>query len=147
MSLIHRNFSQTEEMVQSFQEISSKVSLCSSLLSESIAAGPFSPQPNLLPCHFQLLRLEAFRNETLHQAKKGTKEDLATVKEYFERLDKVVRDFDAWVWELAGEMLELVMEGRMDTVVKILKICEAEGREDEKVSQTWASSKRQRDLD
>jgi len=31
-------------------------------------------------------------------------------------------------------VLELVREGRMDTVVKILKICEVEGREDEKVS-------------
>jgi len=124
-------------MVQSFQEISSKVSLCASLLNDSTRDGPLAPQPNLLPCHFQLLRLEAFRNETLHQAKKGTSEDLITVKAYFEKLDKVVRDFDAWIWELSGMVLELVREGRMDTVVKILKICEVEGREDEKVSQVY----------
>lgn len=124
-------------MVQSFQEISSKVSLCASLLNDSTRYGPLAPQPNLLPCHFQLLRLEAFRNETLHQAKKGTSEDLITVKAYFEKLDKVVRDFDAWIWELSGMVLELAREGRMDTVVKILKICEVEGREDEKVSQVY----------
>ena len=121
-------------MVHSFHSISTSVSHCSTLLSTSISSGPFAPQPNLLPCHFQLLRLEAFRNETLHQAKKGAAEDLATVREYFGRLDKVVSEFEGWVWELAGGVLELVKEGRGDTVVKILKICEAEGREDEKVS-------------
>lgn len=46
----------------------------------------------------------------------------------------MVSEFEGWVWELAGGVLELVKEGRGDTVVKILKICEAEGREDEKVS-------------
>lgn len=133
VSLIHRNFSRTEEMVKSFQEISSKVDLCADLLEDDIAAGILAPQDHLLACHYQLMELESFRNETLHQAKKSTREELETVRSYFERLDSVVVAFDARLWELASRMLDLVRADRMDTVVKILKIVEVESREDEKV--------------
>lgn len=121
-------------MVRSFQEISSKVQLVESMLAQDIEDGYDHPQMNLLPCHFQLLQLEAFRNETLHQAKKGKPEELAAVKEYFERLDRVLKAFEDRLWELAGMTLELVRNGRSDAVVKVLKVVEAEGREDQRVS-------------
>jgi exocyst complex component 3 len=120
-------------MVKSFQEITSNVSMCENLLQDDIDSGLLSPQYNLLPCHYQLLQLEAFRNETLHQAKKGTRDELETVKGFFERLDAVVARFDARLWELAEAMLELAREGRRDVIVKLLKIVEVECREDEKV--------------
>lgn len=42
-------------------------------------------------------------------------------------------DFEAWLWEIAGSVVELLRKGNGGTVVRLLKIIEVEGKEDEKV--------------
>jgi len=95
--------------------------------------GPAGPSPNLLIIHFQLQQLEAFRNETLHQAKKGDTDEREILVRLFEKLDKVGADFEVWLWQLAGSLVELVRRGNGGTVVRLVKIVEFEGKEDEKV--------------
>jgi exocyst complex component 3 len=48
--MVHRNFEQSEEVVNNLLEMTSK------------------PAPDLLHIHFQIDRLEAFQNQTMHQA-------------------------------------------------------------------------------
>jgi exocyst complex component 3 len=124
-------------MVQNLKSMADRVSNLHALLQSDMShpLGPAGPAPNLLIIHFQLQQLEAFRNETLHQAKKGSAEERAVLVNWFERLDRVGMEFEAWLWEIAGNIVELVRKGNGSTVVRLLKIVEFEGREDEKVSE------------
>lgn len=123
-------------MVQNLRSMSDKVANIHALLQSDMShpLGPAGPSPNLLIIHFQLQQLEAFRNETLHQAKKGGAEERETLVNWFERLDKVGIEFEAWLWEIAGNVVELVRKGNGGTVVRLLKVVEFEGTEDQKVS-------------
>ena len=95
--------------------------------------GPFGSSPNLLPIHFQLQQLEAFRNETLHQAKRGDQAEKEVLVKWFEKLDRVGAEFESWLWKISGGVVELARRGNGGTVVRLLKIIEFEGKEDEKV--------------
>jgi len=123
-------------MVNNLRGMSEKVDHIASLLDSdrNQRDGPFGPSPNLLPIHFQLQQLEAFRNETLHQAKKGDQAEREILIKWFEKLDKVGSEFESWLWEISGGVVELARRGNGGTVVRLLKIIEFEGKEDEKVS-------------
>ena len=130
--MVHRNFEQTEEIVNNLLDMSDKLDTLENMLasdSRDILAG----SPNLLPIHHQLKQLEQFRNQTLHEAKKATLDSQATLKRWFERLNRLIEEFDNYIVELAGNILPLVRAGHPEVVVKLLKIAEIEGREDEKV--------------
>lgn len=136
MSTVHRNFAQTTKMVNNLRSMTDKVDHIASLLDSdrNQPQGPVGPSPNLLPIHFQIQQLEAFRNETLHQAKKSDAAEREVLVRWFTKLDKVGADFETWLWEIAGHVVDLARKGNGGTVVRLLKIVEVEGREDEKVS-------------
>jgi exocyst complex component 3 len=136
VSTIHRNFAQTAKMVQNLRSMSDRVDHLADLLAQdkNQAGGPVGPSPNLLPIHFQLQQLEAFRNETMHQAKKSDAAEREVLTKWFANLDKVGVDFEAWMWEISRNVVELARRGHGGTVVRLLKIIEVEGKEDEKVS-------------
>lgn len=130
--MVHRNFEQTEEMVNNLIEMSTKLDD----LEEMLAADSqdiLGPAPNLLRIHYQINRLEAFRNQTMHQAKKSSREARATLTRYFDRLNKLISAFDDYILDLCRNVLPIIRAGHPDVVVKLLKIVEIEGREDEKV--------------
>ena len=90
------------------------------------------PAPNLLIIHFQLNQLERFRNTTMHQAKKASPSSQATLTRWFERLNKLIAQFDEYILQLAANVLNLIRAGYADVVVRMLKVAEVEGKEDEK---------------
>jgi exocyst complex component 3 len=132
VSMVHRNFEQTEEMVNNLLEMDSKLDGLEDMLVAD-SRDILGPAPNLLMIHYQINQLEAFRNETLHQAKKASASSRNTLNRWFERLNKVVEAFDNYIIGLAANVLPLVRAGHPDVVVKLVKIAEVEGREDEKV--------------
>lgn len=91
------------------------------------------PAPNLLVIHFQLNQLERFRNTTMHQAKKASPSSQATLTRWFERLNKLIAEFDEYIIKLASNVLNLIRGGYAGVVVRMLKVAEVEGKEDEKV--------------
>lgn len=95
---------------------------------------PRGPNPNLLALHFQLNQLEAFKNTTMYQAKQSSGDVKNTLDDYFRRLNRLLAAFDTHISTLAKNILPLVEGGHPDVVVKLLKIAELEGREDEKVA-------------
>lgn len=130
--MVHRNFEQTEEMVNNLLEMNSKVAA----LEEMLAADSqelVGPAPNLLMIHFQINRLEGFRNQTMHQAKQVSNASRQKLIRIFERLSKLIEDFEFYILELARNILPIVRAGYPEVVVKLIKIVELEGREDEKV--------------
>lgn len=130
--MVHRNFEQTEEMVNNLVDMSEKLDALEEMLAQD-SENIIGPAPNLLRIHFQINRLEAFRNTTMHQAKKSSKEIRATLTRYFDRLNKLIQAFDDYILALASNILPIVRAGHPEVVVKVLKIVEIEGKEDEKV--------------
>lgn len=134
VSGVHRNFSQTAKMVNQLQSMADKVDHLGRLLDEDRAqhGGPIGASPNLLPIHFQLQQLESFRNETMHEAKRGSREDKLILTKWFEPLDLLTQAFEGWLWEISANLVELAGAGYGGTVVRLLKIIEFESKEDEK---------------
>lgn len=150
VATIHRNLSQTAQIVSNLRAMSSKVHQLSIMLESDRAQGAKGPSPNLLIIHYQLNQLEGFRNETMHLAKKGTgsgsaagpyqeskdaerkQNEMQTLIRWFERLDDLTKEFEDWLWELASNVIGLVREGNGGTVVRLLKIIDVESKEDQK---------------
>ena len=131
--MVHRNFEQTEEMVNNLIEMSEKLDSLEDMLARD-SEDILGPAPHILRIHFQINRLEAFRNTTMHQAKKSSKNVQATLTRYFDRLSKLIQAFDEYILTLSRNILPIVRAGHPDVIVKLLKIVEIEGKEDEKVS-------------
>lgn len=91
------------------------------------------PAPNLLAIHYQLTQLEAFRNQMMLQAKSASADDRNTLSRYFQPLNKELAIFEEYIWDIARNVLPIVRAGNGTAVVKLIKIAEVEGREDEKV--------------
>jgi exocyst complex component 3 len=131
--MVHRNFERTEEMVLNLQDMNNQLNALEDMLEED-AQDILGPAPNLLPMHYQINQLEAFRNQTMHQAKKASASSRAKLAERFERLNVLIEAFDQYIVALARNIVALVRSGHPEVVVKLIKIAEREGREDEKVS-------------
>ncbi|KAK7466403.1 SNARE-binding exocyst subunit S6 [Stygiomarasmius scandens] len=131
VSMVHRNFEQTEEMVNNLLEMNSKLNMLEDMLEED-SADILGPAPNLLVIHYILKQLEAFRNQTMHQAKKASPSSRTTLARYFERLNTVIEAFDQYIIGLARNVLNIIRAGNRDVIVRLIKIAEMEGREDEK---------------
>ncbi|TFK39982.1 exocyst complex component sec6 [Crucibulum laeve] len=131
VSMVHRNFESTEEMVNNLLEMAAKLDDLEQMLA-SDSQDILGPAPNLLLIHYRLNQLERFRNQTMHQAKKASASSRSTLVRWFERLNNVIAAFDQYIAELAQNILKLVRAGHPEVVVKLIKIAEVEGREDEK---------------
>lgn len=129
---MHRNFAQTEEIVNNLTDMYSRLNVLEAMLAQD-ARDPAGPHRNLLPLHYQLNQLEAFKNQTMHQAKKSSPQTRARLNEYFARLNQLIEEFDQHIAMIAKHVLDLVRAGHPDVVVKLLKIVEIEGKADEKV--------------
>lgn len=132
VSMVHRNFEQTEEMVNNLIEMNSKLDSLETML-ESDSANILGPAPNLLRIHYQITRLEAFRNQTMHQAKKSSSDTRNTLNRYFERLTRLIEAFEQYLMAIARNILPIVRAGHPEVIVNLVKIAEVEGKEDEKV--------------
>jgi exocyst complex component 3 len=130
--MVHRNFEQTEDMVINLLEMDSRLDSIEEMLAID-QNDLVRPAANLLPIHLQLTQLENFRNEAMHQAKKASAESRNKLRRIFERLTGVIEAFDEYIVELSRNILLLARSGHLEVIVKIVKIAEAEGKEDEKV--------------
>lgn len=130
--MVHRNFEQTEDMVINLLEMDSRLDSIEEMLVID-QSDHIQPAANLLPIHLQLTQLENFRNEAMHQAKKASAESRNKLTRRFERLSGVIEVFNEYVIDLTRNILPLARSGHLDVIVKIVKIAEVEGKEDEKV--------------
>ncbi len=147
VAALHRSLSQTASMVHQLRSMAEKVAHLSQLLAsdKNQELGPCGPSPNLLIIHFQLQQLESFRNETLHQAKKQpnpdskrAEDERRTLEKWFGKLDDLTKEFEGWMWEIAANVVDCTREKNGGVVVRLLKIIEVEGKEDQKVR--WIES-------
>lgn len=129
VSKIARQIAQTVEIVQQLREMTNTVSRVAELFARDTAV-PYGPCHGLLEVHAQLMRMTGFRAEALHDAQSADREVLL---EMFKPLDELNTRFEEWIFGVAGEVVEWVRRGRGGVVVRVFKIVEVEGKEDEKV--------------
>lgn len=132
VSMVHRNFEITEEMVNNLLAMGTQLDNLERMLGAD-KREIVGPAPNLLIIHYHLNQLERFRNQTTHEAKKASPSSQVTLTRWFERLNKLIAEFDNYIIDLAKNTLNLVRAGHSDVVVKFIKIVEMESKEDEKV--------------
>lgn len=123
-------------MVRNLQDMSSKLDDLAEML-HAEQQNILGPAINLLPIHHQIRQLETFRNETLHQAKSAKSQSLKVLNQRFERLDKVIADFNAYITALSRNVLPIVRAGHPEVIVKLCKIAELEGLEDQRVGSSF----------
>ncbi|CAO3629331.1 unnamed protein product [Cunninghamella blakesleeana] len=97
-----------------------------------LQADIFEPQSNLLHVHYNLFKLEEFRDQTMHQARDSPHDVIVTLKTYFKRVDLLSEEFTQHLWQLARNMLALIDEGCGPSIVILTKIIECEEKADEK---------------
>ncbi|KAF8329478.1 exocyst complex component Sec6 [Cantharellus anzutake] len=131
VSMVHRNFVQTEEVVNNLTEMYSRLDTVEAQL-EASREDILGPAPYILTIHYRLNQLEAFRNQTLHQAKRASADVRNTLKNHFSRLDGVIQSFDEYIIMMGENLLEIARAGYPNAIVKLVKIVEIEGKEDEK---------------
>ena len=118
-------------MVDSLRNMKDKTDRLEEMLFQE-KNNPLGSATNLLLIHYHLTQLEAFRNETVHQAKRATPEARATLDRYFQRLTGLLTSFEEHYLNLAGSLIQIVRAGHPGVAVKIAKIAEVEGARDEK---------------
>jgi hypothetical protein len=92
----------------------------------------FMPQDSLLHVHYHLFKLEEFRDQTMHQARESPRDVIITLKTYFRRVDVLSDDFTQHLWALARNLIPLVDHRCGATIIKLVKVIEAEEAADEK---------------
>ncbi|KDN40017.1 exocyst complex component Sec6 [Tilletiaria anomala UBC 951] len=134
VSQIHRNFVQTATMLQKLSALPGQVDELSVWL-EHDQEDAMGPATYLLPLHFHLSKLEAFRNETVQTARRSAAADVQNqIADYFAPLDNLVKAFEEHLFALGRNIMDLAREGRTNVVVKVLKIVDKESKEDEKAA-------------
>ncbi|CAG8646818.1 1778_t:CDS:2 [Acaulospora morrowiae] len=134
ISQIHRNFVATQETVQKLQEMYSTVDQIQNLLQQDML-NVYGPARNLLNVHYQLFRLQEFRDNTMYQAKNSSLGgDVLTLEQYFKRLDELSLDFVEYLWTLAKNIMEFARKGQGSVIVCLIKVIEAEERADERAT-------------
>ncbi|KAI5448954.1 SNARE-binding exocyst subunit S6 [Naganishia albida] len=129
VSKIARQIAQTVEIVTQLREITFTVTRIADIFGSDISSA-YGPCPHLLEVHAQLLRLTAFRAEAIHDARPA---DRLVLLDLFKALDELVKKFEDWLFgAVVAEVVEWVRRGRGGVVVRVWKIVEVEGKEDEK---------------
>ncbi|KAH6890050.1 exocyst complex component Sec6-domain-containing protein [Coprinopsis sp. MPI-PUGE-AT-0042] len=131
VSMVHRSFESTEEIVSNLREMASKLDEIEDMLAED-SMQLDGPAPNLLMVHYHLKQFQRFRDETTMDARKASKKAQEALARRFERLDWVITQFDEYFGNLARNILPLIRAGHSDVIVRLLKIAEVEEKEDEK---------------
>ncbi|KAI9030885.1 exocyst complex component Sec6-domain-containing protein [Phycomyces nitens] len=131
VSQVHQNFVATQEKVKAFRALYQRLQGIEQMFIP-LQQDVFRPQDNLLHVHYELFKLEEFRDQTMHQARGSPQDVLITLKTYFRRVDVLADDFTQHLWQIARHLLELVDMGLGSSVVKLVKIIECEEHADEK---------------
>ncbi|KAF9989808.1 SNARE-binding exocyst subunit S6 [Mortierella antarctica] len=135
ISQTHQNFVATQTLVNNFQELHQDLERVKTLMYEDMK-DLLGPAPNLLLVHYQLYKLEQLRNTTMHMARDEPLDVKVTLKQYFGRLDKVIEEFEEYLWELSRNMIDLIKNKQGSVIVRVIKIIESEESADAKAVTT-----------
>lgn len=140
---VARSLAQTVDIVTHLRHITSSCSRIDDLLSLDLSE-EYGERRNMLLIHASLRQLEQFRSEALHlhsssasstSAAGSAEKDKKILHQLFAPLEVLTKKFEErMLWDVAGEVVEWIRRGRSGVVVRVWKVVEVEGKEDQKVS-------------
>ncbi|KAI9141084.1 exocyst complex component Sec6-domain-containing protein [Paraphysoderma sedebokerense] len=130
VSRAHQNFVRTRETVIKFQELNDRVEKLRSTL-EVHRKDLLGPAEDILFMHYELSRLEEFRDSTMSQVRNSNDDVVNTLRVYFRRLDELSDRFTKYIWDLANHTLDLLRNNQGSVLVRLVKIIEFEEKADE----------------
>ena len=123
----------TKQLVERFQVISNQMARIAKLL-EKDSKKIIGTAENLCLVHYQTQQFSIFRNKILSDSRGCSTDVLNTLATIFKPLDQIEYKLDTYIWDLVRNLVELVKGGFGATVVRVVKIIEAEERLDEALS-------------
>ncbi|KAJ2360097.1 SNARE-binding exocyst subunit S6, partial [Coemansia sp. RSA 2611] len=125
ISTANRNFVRAEEFYLQFSEFHQQYTQVREMLTdaqENFDQGNF----NLLRLHYFLYKLEDFRNRALGFTGVTDIDSKQTLAQMFGGLDGLIREFENFLWMVAGSMYDLALRNRSNVIVQLLKVVEFE---------------------
>ncbi|WFD30873.1 SNARE-binding exocyst subunit S6 [Malassezia sp. CBS 17886] len=133
LSRVRRILDQTTGLLSRFESLPHEMQTLAGLIAQ-YQADLLGPAPDLLALHFTVARWETFRNKTLLLVAEGEAATQAQVMVLLEPLDRVLAAFETYLMMLCAHVLDLVRHQQQGVVVRLVKIIEQEGREDERTA-------------
>ncbi|KAJ2452977.1 hypothetical protein EV183_002562 [Coemansia sp. RSA 2336] len=124
ISTANRNFAKADDFYRQFSEFHQQHTHVREMLADAQAnfdQGNF----NLLRLHYFLYKLEDFRNSALGFTDVDI-DSKQTLNRMFSGLDSLVREFEDFLWMVAGSMYDLALRNRSNVIVHLLKVVEFE---------------------
>lgn len=126
-----QNFEETQRFIDNFRTMQNELADIQRLMEED---GPFqiehSTMPNLLAVHHGLSKLRDVKDDALFYAALSTEDVRRTIAKHFAALDKLVEEFDATIFVIAGCLLEVAGSGDRSLIVRVAKIIDHEEKLD-----------------
>jgi exocyst complex component 3 len=132
VSQTQRNFSAVENMRRDLESFNGRLDRVELMLRQDDE--DVKNMPNLLATHFELTQLRNIRDDALEQI--GRADDTSfqrTLEDYFERLDGAIEWFDEHIGIIAVNLINLILDGQHELIVRLAVIIEAEERSDKRV--------------
>jgi hypothetical protein len=120
-------------MVERFQTINAQMLRIAKLL-EKDSKKLIGTAENLCLVHYQTQQFSIFRNKILSDSRACSSDVLNTLATIFKPLDQIEYKLDTYIWDLARNIMVLVKAGYGTTIVRLVKIIEAEEKIDEALS-------------
>ncbi|KAJ9096854.1 hypothetical protein QFC21_005127 [Naganishia friedmannii] len=133
---IARSLAQTVDIVTHLRHITSSCSRIDEMLNVDLEE-EYGERRNMLLIHASLRQLEQFRSEALHlhasSASASAEKDKKILQQLFAPLEVLMKKFEErMLWDVAGDVVEWIRRGRSGVVVRVWKVVEVEGKEDQK---------------
>ncbi|KAK9388907.1 exocyst complex component Sec6-domain-containing protein [Lipomyces mesembrius] len=145
VSKVRRNFLAVEDVKRNLQELPARLDEIEAMI-DADGKDIFGPMTNFLRIHYELSRLRDFRDQAMFQAARSSKDATCTLQKYFTRLDNVIQEFDAIVFDIAQNLLEVLREGNSSLIVRWAKIIDSDERLDTKVKILNSASESHKEL-
>jgi hypothetical protein len=114
----------TQQYVRKFQDFQAKVDVVDVLLKEA-KSSPLSKK-HLLNIHYELYHLEEFKDITLHTARDSSQDVVLSLNRLFRPVTNLVTHFTSLLWEISGDIFELIEQDQLRLLVQVAKIIEIE---------------------
>lgn len=86
--------------------------------------------PNLLTIHYHLSKLRDLEDNAQYYAEQSTEDVRRTIRKHFSPLDDLIIKFDAILFDISENLLEIVRTGDRSLVVRVAKIIDVEEKQD-----------------